>query len=71
MYTYVYIYIYICKYTSLNYIISCCTMLYHIPPSYQKCTSKGIRRRGIALKHRSSLRKEPTPCRPTPLLAQL
>ena len=40
----------------------------------QKCTSKaskGIGRQGIVLKLRNSLRKEPMPCRPVPLLVQL
>ena len=34
----------------------------------QKCTSKGIWRQGIVSKHRSSLQKEPMPCRHTPVL---
>ena len=37
----------------------------------QKCTSKGIGRQSVALKHRDSLQKEPMPCRPMPLLVQL
>ena len=34
----------------------------------QQCTNKGRRRKGIVLKHRSSLQKEPMPCRHMPLL---
>ena len=34
----------------------------------QKCTSKGRWRRGIVLKRRNSLQKEPMPCRHMPLL---
>ena len=38
---------------------------------FRKCTSKGIGRQGIVLKHRNRLQKEPMPCRPMPLLVQL
>ena len=34
----------------------------------RECTSKGIGRQGIVLKHRNSLQKEPVPCRPLPFL---
>ena len=34
----------------------------------QKCTSKGLVRQGTVLEHRTSLQKEPVPCRPMPLL---
>ena len=34
----------------------------------QKCTSRGIWRQGIVLKHRNSLQKEPRPCRHMPSL---
>ena len=37
--------------------------------SYRKCTSEGIGRQGIVLEHRTSLLKEPMPCRPMPLPA--
>ena len=41
------------------------------PWQSQKCISQGIGRQGIVLKHRSSLLKEPMPCRHMPLLVQL
>ena len=43
------------------------------PPTggFQKCTSKGIGRQGIVLKHRNSLQKEHAPCRHMSLLVQL
>ena len=52
-YKHVYIYIYI----YISWILSC-----------QKCTSKGTRRQGIVLKHRSSLQRSLLPCRHMPLL---
>ena len=54
--------------------------LYPYPSTYiprlilcerQKCTIRGKGRQGIVLKHRNSLRKEPMPCRPLPLLVKL
>ena len=38
--------------------------------NYNKCTSKGIGRQGVVLKHRISLQKEPMPCRHMPLLSK-
>ena len=42
-----------------------------LPFEKQSPASKGMGRQGTAVKHRISLRKEPTPCRPVPSLAQL
>ena len=36
-----------------------------------KCTSKGIGRQGVVLKHCSCLQREPVPCRPVPFLCAL
>ena len=37
----------------------------------RKCSSKGVGRRGIVLKHRNCSQKGPLPCRPMPLLVRL
>ena len=56
---YIYIYIFMCI-----YIYIYMPTLSFLP---QKCTSKGIGRQGVVLKHRNPLQKEHVPCRHMPL----
>ena len=79
---YIYIYIYIYRERGIYALYLCCIVvalmyllravsgsMYRTDPSPRLVRNNG--RQGMVLIRRNSLQKQPTPCRPMPLLVQL